>query len=146
MTCLLTLHILFLATLLHKRIRIPHILRFPRLELYFAYWSIPAITTASAALFKREEDQSDNEHKGNGPCIHCNLCVMRVHQSRGQHYFLDSNTMHTVRKASETDRISSWGSLMRMDSHADKYCMILMNKMGILLCKACGFVQINRMQ
>lgn len=47
----LVIHFLLTVILMLKRIRIPSILRFPRLELYFMYWAIPAIATASAGLF-----------------------------------------------------------------------------------------------
>lgn len=48
---LLIVHLGVTAVLLLRRIRIPSILRLPRLELYFMYWAMPAIATSSAGLF-----------------------------------------------------------------------------------------------
>lgn len=52
MVLLVVLHLLTTAVLVIRRIRIPSLLRFPRLEMYFLYWAIPAIATASAGLLK----------------------------------------------------------------------------------------------
>ncbi|GMH43320.1 LOW QUALITY PROTEIN: hypothetical protein BSKO_11242 [Bryopsis sp. KO-2023] len=49
---LLVIHLSIAAVLMLRRIKVPPILRFPRLELYFMYWAIPAIATSSAGLFK----------------------------------------------------------------------------------------------
>lgn len=61
MVLLVLVHLLTMAVLLLRRRRIPSILRFPRLEMYFFYWAIPAIATASAGLFKGDT--------GEGPYI-----------------------------------------------------------------------------
>ncbi|GMH44065.1 hypothetical protein BSKO_11999 [Bryopsis sp. KO-2023] len=56
-------HCIMLVFLLRLRIGIPSMLRLPRLELYFGYWAIPALATASAGLFKDDGSKSDNEQR-----------------------------------------------------------------------------------
>lgn len=49
--CLIALHVTLIAFFFRHRLTLPSALRLPRLELYFSYWCIPAISGASASLF-----------------------------------------------------------------------------------------------
>lgn len=48
----LALHALCLGVLTFGQRKVPHILYFPRIEIYTAYWTMPAIATACAGMFQ----------------------------------------------------------------------------------------------
>ena len=50
--CLLFMHAVVLSFCILRKTRIPIIFSFPRLEIMFFYWGLPAITVASAGLLR----------------------------------------------------------------------------------------------
>lgn len=49
---LLVLHAMVVGFFRVKHLKVPNILYFPRLEIYTAYWTMPAIATACAGMFQ----------------------------------------------------------------------------------------------